>query len=137
MTARGWLNLYWLVAGALLGFSVIGFDLLPIIWPVTLIAIAMVIFGAIRWHGGGAWWAVIGLGGVPLFFLLVDIYGNGPTCPPGGLTIPAGGVPPGGAMVAECHGPIPELYYVMAGIVGAITLAGIVGATIAAARRSK
>jgi hypothetical protein len=133
MTAREWLNVYWLVAGGLLGFCVIGFDLLPLIWPVILLALAMVIVGAIRWHGRGAWWALISFGGMPLVILLIDIYGGGPTCPPNGVIVPPA-VVPGGATSYACHGPIPDLYYMLAISFGGITLAGVVWGAVAAAR---
>lgn len=63
--------LYWLLAGALIGFGVIA--ILSIGSPFILLGMILVIFGAIRLGGAGVWAALVGFGGVPAGILIWDV----------------------------------------------------------------
>jgi hypothetical protein len=120
-----WRVLYWLVTGALVGFGFIG--ILSIGLPFLLVGLAMVVFGAIRLGGSGIWALLVGLGGLPTAFLIIDIVTAPPPCPPGG-TLPFR--LPSGALAYSCSGPMNS-YYVMAAIFGAIALVGLIWGFVA------
>ena len=120
----GWRVLYWLVTGALIGFGFIG--ILSIGWPFLLVGLAMVVYGAIRLGGSGVWSLLVGLGGLPTAFLIIDIVTAPPPCPPGG-TLPFR--LPSGALAYSCSGP--NSYPMLAAIFGAIGLAGLIWGVVA------
>lgn len=63
--------LYWLLTGALIGFGVIA--ILSIGFPLLLLGIGLVVFGAIRLGGTGLWAALVGFGGLPASLLVWDL----------------------------------------------------------------
>jgi hypothetical protein len=108
--------LYWALAGAVMGFGVIG--ALSIGVPFLLVGVALVIFGLIRRWFGGLWALLIGLGGLPALILTLDIVTAPPQCPPGPITLPPG------VSSYECSGPLDN-YVKLAIIFGAIALVGV------------
>jgi hypothetical protein len=64
-------TLYWFVAGGLLGFGVL--SLLSIGAPLMVLALILIVIGAIRLGPRGAFGAFLGAGLVPFPFLLIDI----------------------------------------------------------------
>ena len=113
---QNWRLFYWLIAGALTGFGVIG--ILSIGFPFLLAGLGMVIFGVIRFKARGFWAALIGFGTLPALILIGDIITAPPPCTGQILTLP-----PNTSSVS-C-GYIPDSYYIMAGIFGAIALVGM------------
>ena len=114
---QNWRLFYWMVAGALIGFGVIG--ILSIGLPFLLIGLGMVIYGVIRFKARGFWAALIGFGTLPALILIGDIITAPQACTGQTLTLP-----PNTSSVS-C-GYIPDSYYIMAVIFGAIALVGMV-----------
>jgi hypothetical protein len=114
---QNWRLFYWLVAGALTGFGVIG--ILSIGFPFLLAGLGMVIYGVIRFKARGFWAALIGFGTLPALILIWDIISAPPPCTGQVLTLP-----PDTSSVS-C-GYIPDSYYLMAVIFGVIALVGMV-----------
>lgn len=113
---QNWWLFYWMVAGALAGFGVI--SIFSIGLPFLLIGLGMVTYGIIRLRARGFWAALIGFGTLPALILIVDILTAPPSCNGQPLIIPPNA--PG----VSCSG-IPDSYYIMAVIFGAIALLGI------------
>jgi len=111
-----WLLFYWIVAGALIGFGVIG--ILSIGLPFLLIGLGMVVYGIIRFRARGFWAALIGFGTLPAFILIVDIITAPPPCNGQPLVLPPN------ASSVSC-GYIPTSYYILAVFFGAIALLGM------------
>lgn len=109
--------LYWALAGALMGFGVIG--ILSIGFPFLLLGLGLVIFGLIRRWFTGFWAFLIGFGGLPALILALDIVTAPPQCPPGPIILPPG------VHSYECSGPLGN-YVTLAIIFGAIALVGVV-----------
>ena len=108
--------LYWLVAGAVVGFGLIG--LMSIGFPFLIIGIVLCVVGVWRPGIGGSWAFLIGLGGLPaLVFLrhIIDAALN-PNCS-GDVSTPDVGT-------VTCY-DIPASYYVLFAISVAITLSGV------------
>ncbi len=114
---QNWRLFYWMVAGALAGFGVIG--ILSIGLPFLLIGLGMVIYGVVRFKARAFWGALIGFGTLPALILIGDIITAPPPCTGQILTLP-----PNTSSVS-C-GYIPDSYYIMAGIFGAIALVGMI-----------
>lgn len=114
---QNWRLFYWMVAGALTGFGVIG--IFSIGLPFLLIGLGMVIYGVARFKARGFWAALIGFGTLPALILIGDIITAPPPCTGQVLTLP-----PNTSSVS-C-GYIPDSYYIMAGIFGAIALVGMI-----------
>jgi hypothetical protein len=112
---RTWQLLYWVSAGGLIGFGLIG--ILSIGFPFLLVGLGMVIYGAVRRWMDTLWAAFVGFGIFPTLFLIYDIITAPPPCPPQGLSLPPN------ATSVSC-GYIPGSYYVLLVIFGVIALAG-------------
>ena len=111
-------NFYWLVAGALTGFGLLG--ILSIGFPFLLVGCGMLIYGIIRFRFSGFWAFLIGFGGVPLLFLLKQLVGSPmSTCTvtPTGLSYES----PPGTTSSGCY---PPAYYNLAIFFGCTTLLG-------------
>jgi hypothetical protein len=76
--------LFWLLAGALIGFGTLVFGV-----PVLLLGLILVIVGAIWQGGAGLWAALVGFGGLPAGILIWDV-----TSAPWACTSPTGGAVP-------------------------------------------
>jgi len=107
--------LYWLIAGALIGFGLIG--ILSIGFPFIIVGLVLCIYGVIRFRASGCWAAIIGFGALPAVILVLDIITAPPPCTGQALTSP-----PGGSGVS-CSS-IPSSYYIMALTFGFIALLG-------------
>jgi hypothetical protein len=108
--------LYWLITGALLGFSVITF----IGPPFGLAVLVMFFYGILRLGPKGFWAALVGFGSLPAFFFVYD-YLSVERCPPGHvLSIPAG-APPGTSV--SC-GDVPDSFLSFGLGFGVIALIG-------------
>jgi hypothetical protein len=112
---RTWQLLYWMSAGGLIGFGLIG--ILSIGFPFLLVGLGMVIYGAVRRWIDTFWAAFVGFGILPALFLMYDIITTPPPCPPQGLSLPPH------ATSVSC-GSIPGSYSVLLVIFGVIALAG-------------
>jgi hypothetical protein len=110
-----WRFFYWMVAGALIGFGAIG--ILSIGLPFLFIGLGMVTYGIIHFRARGFWAALIGFGTLPALILIVDILTAPPPCTGQPLTLP-----PNTSMSCSY---IPDSYYIMAVIFGAIALVGM------------
>ena len=115
--------LYWVAAGAAVGFGLIG--LMTIGFPFLIAGLVMAVVGVWRPGIGGAWGILVGFGGLPaLVFLSHMIEGArtalNPYCAEQG---PATLLPPPASPV-ECA-YIPGSYYVMFAIFAAIALLGV------------
>jgi hypothetical protein len=66
-----WRIVYWLGAGALLGFGLIG--MLSIGAPFLLLGVLLIVFGALRVGPRGIWAALVGFGAVPTGILIWDV----------------------------------------------------------------
>jgi hypothetical protein len=64
-------TLYWLFAGALIGFGVIA--ILSVGLPFLLLGLILVVFGAVRRRAAGLWAALVGFGGLPALILVWDV----------------------------------------------------------------
>ena len=125
-----WRILYWVVAGALLGFGLIGILSIGIlILPVGLLLLAL---GAARFGGRGLWAAIVGFGAAPAALLLWDVMFQPWVCMPADHTVVSRSVPPGGAYTGPNYytcvqTPVGMLttYHVMAAGFGAIALIGL------------
>ncbi len=104
-----WLVFYWLIAGALIGVGLLGFDVYFIFVPCVIVGLTLVVVGIRRWGTRYLWAAFLGFGILPALFLLNDIIRSSPACPPQGLIIPPG-APPGTTL--SC-GYVPTTYYVL------------------------
>ncbi|HZO74508.1 MAG TPA: hypothetical protein VFB60_20055 [Ktedonobacteraceae bacterium] len=123
MTNRSmWQVLSWLLAGSLIGLGLLGFDVLFIFIPCFIIGLSLVILGVRRWGSHYLWVAFLSFGIVPELFLLNDIVRAFPSCPPGGLTLPADA--PTGTTVS-CGGPIPTTYYILLACFGIVALGAL------------
>ena len=112
---RMWQLSYWVMAGGLIGFGLIG--ILSIGFPFLLVGLAMVIYGVIRRWVDTVWAAFVGFGILPALFLLYDLITAPLPCPPQGLSLPPN------AASLSC-GSIPGRYAVLVVIFGVIALAG-------------
>lgn len=114
---------YWLVAGAVVGFGLIG--ILTIGFPFLIIGMVLCVVGAWKPGIGVSWAFLIGLGGLPaLVFLrhVIDAALN-PYCSEY-FNNPGRGVPRSAGTVTCYY--TPASYYVMFVISVAITLSGVV-----------
>lgn len=124
-----WRILYWLFVGALFGIGFIG--ILSIGIFLLLPAIALLIFGAIRFGGRGLWAGPVGFGAAPAALLLWDVTSQPWACQPAdGVTsspIIHGGTatsPNYFSCVSTPIGPLTS-YHVLAAGFGAIALVGL------------
>ena len=116
---------YWLLAGAVVGFGLIG--LMTVGLPFLIVGMILCVVGLWKPGIGGSWAFLVGLGGLPALVLLADItdaaltalnpycsgdlYSGRIVAPPGKVTVSCSYVPAG--------------YYVMFVISVAITLSGV------------
>lgn len=109
---------YWLLAGALIGFGLIG--ILSIGFPFLVVGCGLVIYGIIRFGFRGFWASLVGLGAVPALILAVQLVGSPmPTC-----TVTSSGLSytsPPGATSGGCY---PPAYSTLAIFFGGIALLG-------------
>jgi hypothetical protein len=127
---RIWQFLYMALAGALIGFGLISFDIMFISYPCLLAGIGLCIYGITRQGSAKIWAVLFGLGLLPALILTMDIFTAPPPCTGQPLIIPPHG------SSASC-GFIPGSYYVMAAIFWAIALAGIAGCFFVAGKAKK
>lgn len=116
---------YWLVAGAFVGFGLIG--LMTIGFPFLISGMILCVVGVWKPGIGGSWAFLIGLGGLPALVLLADITDAALTAlnPYCSGDLQGGGiVAPSGAGTVSCS-YVPASYYVMFGISVAIALSGV------------
>ena len=118
-------SLYWLVAGAVVGFGLIG--LMTIGYPFLIVGMVLCIVGVWKPGIGGSWAFLIGLGGLPALVFLRHIAdaaltAMNPYCSED-LNSPGIGVTPGADTVTCSYAPAS--YYVLFGISVAITLSGV------------
>ena len=110
---------YWFLAGALVGFGVIG--ILSIGLPFLLVGCGLVIYGIIRFRFRGFWAFLVGFGALPALILAAQLVGSPlPTC-----TLTSSGLSytsPPGATSGGCY---PPAYYMLAIFFGCITLLGV------------
>jgi hypothetical protein len=90
---------YWLLAGALIGFGVIG--ILSIGFPFLLVGCGLLMYGVIRFRFRGFWAFLVGFGTLPAIILIVDILTAPAPCtgqplmlPPHVSSISCGSIPP-------------------------------------------
>jgi hypothetical protein len=117
--------LYWLVAGAVVGFGLIG--IMTIGYPFLIVGMVLCVVGVGRPGIGGSWAFLIGLGGLPALVFLRHITGAAltalnPYC--SGDLHSGGAVAPPGAGTVTCS-YAPASYYVLFAISVAITLSGV------------
>jgi hypothetical protein len=112
-------TLYWLLAGALMGFGVIG--ILSIGFPFLLVGLGLTIFLLIRRWLSGAWALLVGFGGLPALILAFDVLTAPPPCPPGPVTLQPGGGRAGGARWALRDGRPARHARVRGGGPGSVT----------------
>lgn len=105
-----WQAPFWFIAGGLIGLGLLAFDVYFIFIPCVIAGVCLLILEIRRWGNRKLWIAFLGFGLVPTLFLLNSILNSIPTCPPGGLTLPAH-VPAG--TVISCGGPVPGTYYIL------------------------
>lgn len=120
---RDWTGfLYWLVAGAVVGFGLIG--LMTIGFPFLVAGIVLCVVGVWRPGIGGSWAFLVGLGGLPALVFLRHIADSAlnPYC--SGAVHSGKIVAPPSAGTVSCL-YVPASYYVMFGISVAITLSGV------------
>ena len=117
---------YWAVTGALIGFG--GLALMTIGLPFLLFGLAMAVFSLFMLWVKGVWAGTVGLGGVPLYVVLMDVLEAArssarPCTQEGSFTIaaPSG---PSESVVASCSPPISEGYVAVLVFFGAVTLSG-------------
>ena len=118
--------LYWLAAGAVVGFGLIG--IMTIGYLFLIAGMILCVVGVWKPGIGGGWAFLIGLGGLPALVFLRHITDAAmtalnPYC--------SGDIHSGGAVAPPCAGTVtcsyaPASYYVMFVISGAITLSGVV-----------
>jgi hypothetical protein len=118
-TKQAWQALLLFIAGSLIGLGLLALDLFFISIPCIMIGLGLAIFGNKRWGNHSLWTAFLGFGMVPALFLLNNIIRSFPTCPPGGLTLPADA--PAGTTVS-CGGPIPATSYILLACFGVVVL---------------
>jgi hypothetical protein len=116
---------YWLVAGAVVGFGLIG--IMTIGFPFLIIGMVLCVVGIWKPGIGRSWAFLIGLGGLPaLVFLrhIIDaaLTALNPYCSEY-FNNPGIGVPPSAGTVTCYY--TPASYYVMFVISVAITLSGV------------
>jgi len=109
---------YWLLAGALIGFGLIG--ILSIGFPFLLVGCGMLIYGIIRFRFREFWAFLVGLGILPALILAVQLVGYPlPTC-----TVTSTGLSyesPPGTTSSGCY---PPGYYTLAIFFGCTALLG-------------
>ena len=118
--------LYWLVAGAVMGFGLLG--LMTIGFPFLIVGMVLCAVGVWKPGIGGSWAFLIGLGGLPALVFLRHITDAALTA----LNPYCSGdrysgeivAPPGKGMVSCSYAPAS--YYVLFVISVAITLSGVV-----------
>jgi hypothetical protein len=118
--------LYWVAAGAVMGFGLIG--LMTIGFPFVVVGLIMAVVGVWRPGIGGAWGFLVGFGGLPALVFLAHIIGAAltalnPYCS-GDLHSGEIVLPPGEGPVSCSY--IPASYYILFAISVAIALSGIV-----------
>lgn len=106
---------YWLLAGALIGFGVIG--ILSIGFPFLLVGCGLVIYGIIRFRFRGFWAFLVGFGTLPAIILMVDILTAPPPCTGQPLLLPP-------HVSSISCGYIPPSYYNLAIFFGCTALLG-------------
>ena len=117
--------IYWVATGSCVGFGLIG--LMTVGFPFLILGLALVVIGAWRPGIGGAWAALIGLGGLPTLLFSAHVVGAirtslNPYCA-GDLN--SGGIssPPEAGVVACSY--VPAGYYALFAVFTAITLVGV------------
>ncbi|HET8841501.1 MAG TPA: hypothetical protein VFN35_08540 [Ktedonobacteraceae bacterium] len=118
-----WPAFLFFIAGGLLGIGLLGLDVFFFSIPCVLSGLGLAIFASQRWGNHALWVAFLGFGMVPALFLLFDIIRSFPTCPPGGLRIPADA--PAGT-TASCSGPLPAAYSLLLACFGIVALGALV-----------
>jgi hypothetical protein len=122
-------TLYWLFVGALFGIGVVGILSIGIFLLVP--AIALLIFGAIRFGGKGLWAGLVGFGAAPAALLIWDVTSQPWACQPAdGVTsspIIHGGTATSPNYFSCVSTPIGQLtsYHVLAAGFGAIAFVGL------------
>lgn len=114
--------LLFFIAGGLIGLGLLAFDVFFIFIPCLMIGLGLAFFGSKRWGNHALWAAFLGFGMVPALFLINDIIRSFPTCPPGGLTLPADA--PAGTTLS-CGGPLPPTYYIFLACFGIVVLGAV------------
>jgi hypothetical protein len=117
--------LYWLVAGAFVGFGLIG--LMTIGFPFLIFGMVLCVVGVWKPGIGGSWAFLVGLGGLPALVFLVHITNDvltalNPYCSEV-FNNPGTGVPRGAGTVT-CY-EVSTSYYVMFVISVTVALSGI------------
>lgn len=117
--------LYWLVAGAVVGFGLIG--LMTIGFPFLIAGMILCVVGVWRPGIGGSWAFLIGLGGLPALVFLrhiadAAVSALNPYCSDY-FNSPGIGVPRGAGTVTCSYAPAS--YYVLFAVSVAITLSGV------------
>ena len=111
-------HFYWLLAGALIGFGLIG--ILSIGFPFLLVGCGLLIYGIVRFRFRGFWAFLVGFGVLPALILAAQLVGSPlPTC-----TVTASGVSytsPPGVTNGGCY---PPSYYTLAIFFGGVALLG-------------
>jgi hypothetical protein len=117
---------YWAVTGALIGFG--GLALMSIGLPFLLIGSVMAVFGLFMLWVKGVWAATVGLGGVPVCVVLMDVLeatrSSAPPCTQEGSFTIAAPSGPSESVVASCSPPMPEGYVAVLVFFGAAMLSG-------------
>ena len=76
MRIEEWRQWYWIIAGGLTGFALLGGWLLGL-----LLGGALLVVSAILWRGKEFWLAVVAVGALPALILAFDIITAPPPCP--------------------------------------------------------
>ena len=113
---------YWLLAGALIGFGLIG--MLSIGFPFLLVGCGLALYGIIRSKFRGLWASLVGFGSLPAIILVAQLAGSTIcTVTSSGVTYSSGSGSSGGSGSGSCY---PPSYYSFAIFFGCIALLGAV-----------
>lgn len=107
-----WQPLLWFIAGALIGFGLLAFDIFFLFIPCVIVGLCLVVTAFIRWGSRQLWIAFLGLGVIPALILLYDILFSLYTTCEGKLR--------GGSFA--CSDPLPSAYYILFVISGIIVV---------------
>lgn len=109
---------YWLLAGALVGFGVIG--ILSIGLPFLLVGGGLVMYGIIRFRFRGCWAFLVGFGVLPALILAAQLVGS----PMSTCTVMSTGVSYVSSSGTTSGGCYPPSYYTMAILFGCTAFLG-------------
>ncbi len=111
-------HFYWLLAGALMGFGLIG--ILSIGFPFLLVGCGLVMYGIIRFRFRGFWAFLVGFGALPALILAAQLVGSPlPIC-----TVTSTGLSYESLPGTTSGGCYPPSYYTLAIFFGGIVLLG-------------